>query len=65
MSEILLGVCCEFCKKMEGPECPVKEASPWSRWKSYCGEYEPNPEQKDAVTIEQAIKNRALVYQGD
>lgn len=34
------GMCCEYCLKMETSECPVKTASPWSRWGNYCNEFE-------------------------
>jgi len=33
------GVCCAYCKHFEKESCPIKEASPWSRWKNYCSEY--------------------------
>ena len=33
------GMCCEYCLKQETSECPVKTASPWSRWGNYCNEF--------------------------
>ena len=36
------GKCCEYCVKHEKPECPVKNAEPWSRWKNFCSEFEEN-----------------------
>ena len=38
------GICCEYCIKHEKPECPIKDASPWSRWDDYCGKFEAKPE---------------------
>ena len=36
--ELIFGVCCEYCNKFEKDECPVKLASPWSRW-DYCNHF--------------------------
>lgn len=36
------GKCCEYCTKHEQPECPVKSAEPWSRWRNFCSEFEGN-----------------------
>ena len=36
------GKCCEYCTKHEKPECPVKNAEPWSRWKNFCSEFDKN-----------------------
>lgn len=53
---ILLGVCCQYCVKFETKECPVKTASPWSRWHSFCNEYKPNSEKfGEAVSLREAI----------
>lgn len=40
-TEFIPGVCCEYCKKFETAECPVKTASPWSRW-DYCNNFRDN-----------------------
>ncbi len=36
-------ICCESCQHAESPICPVREASPWSRWGNFCNKYEPKP----------------------
>ena len=38
-NEVIDGVCCEFCTRMEGGGCPVITANPWSRWKNFCSEF--------------------------
>jgi len=54
---MLNGVCCEFCSKHEkNKRCPVKDASPWSRWKNFCSEYEKG-NHLDALTIREAVTN--------
>lgn len=53
------GVCCQYCIKFEKSACPIKEASPWSRWGDWCSKYEPNPDEKEAVTLEEASSGRA------
>jgi hypothetical protein len=53
---MLQGVCCEFCRKKETDECPVTSASPWSRWKNFCSEYEKG-NHLDALTIREAVTN--------
>lgn len=40
MTETSEGICCEFCKKQESSLCPIESASPWSRWKNFCNEFE-------------------------
>ncbi len=42
------GVCCQYCIKFEQPLCPVKTASPWSRWGNFCNAYEHNPKEPQA-----------------
>ena len=42
---IIEGVCCQYCKHFEQDECPVKTAAPWSPWRSFCSDYEPNTEE--------------------
>jgi hypothetical protein len=54
------GVCCGFCAKFERRECPVKGASPWSRWQNWCSEYEPDPAQIEAKTIEEGVIRKRL-----
>lgn len=36
--ETINDVCCEYCAKFEQTDCPVKQASPWSRW-DYCCQF--------------------------
>ena len=48
MSAFLKGVCCQYCIHFEKTSCPIQNASPWSRWKNWCNEYEPNPDEKEA-----------------
>ena len=48
LSALLDGVCCQYCKHFEQNECPVKTASPWSRWGNWCNVYEPNPDEPEA-----------------
>lgn len=52
MSELLEGVCCQYCVHFETIECPVRTAAPWSRWKNWCNEYEPEPEEPEARVLE-------------
>lgn len=51
------GVCCQYCIKFEKSACPIKEASPWSRWGDWCSQYEPNPDEKEPVTREEALSS--------
>lgn len=62
-STIVQGVCCQYCLKFEEHSCPVKTASPWSRWKNYCSEYAPNnKEYPEALPLIESIeKGRAVV----
>lgn len=53
--KLLDGVCCQYCIYFEKPECPIKEASPWSRWGNWCSEYQPNPSEPSALTINEAL----------
>lgn len=39
--------CCENCIKMETSDCPIKEASPWSRW-DHCCNFKPTKESEDS-----------------
>lgn len=48
------GVCCQYCIKFEKSACPIKEASPWSRWGDWCSQYERNPAETGAMTLEEA-----------
>lgn len=48
---LLPNVCCAYCLKFETGECPVKSASPWSRWGNWCNEYERNPEMSAAADV--------------
>lgn len=34
------AVRCASCIKLKQPECPLNEASGWSRWGSWCNKYE-------------------------
>ena len=34
------GIACVLCSKQEQSECPVKTASPWSKYYNFCNEYE-------------------------
>jgi hypothetical protein len=43
-ARMLKGVCCQYCAHFEQDECPVKIASPWSRWGNWCNVYEPIPD---------------------
>jgi hypothetical protein len=45
------GVCCQYCRWFETPQCPVTDASPWSRWKNWCNMYTPNPDESEAKMI--------------
>lgn len=62
------GVCCQYCIKFEKSACPIKEASPWSRWGDWCSQYEPNPDEKEAVMLEEAsiggVKPQATALPG-
>ncbi len=53
------GVCCQYCIMFEKSACPIKEASPWSRWGDWCSQYERIPAEKGATTIEEASSGRA------
>jgi hypothetical protein len=48
------GVCCQYCINFEQPLCPVKTASPWSRWGNWCNAYHPNPNMPDARPLPDA-----------
>lgn len=48
--EVIFGVCCEYCSKFESDECPVKSASPWSRW-DYCNHFREKGTNKTIVDI--------------
>jgi hypothetical protein len=48
------GVCCQYCIKFEQPSCPVKTASPWSRWGNWCNAYHPNPNMPEARPLPDA-----------
>lgn len=37
---MIVGLCCELCKKHGTDNCPVKEAAPWSRWANFCSEFQ-------------------------
>ena len=41
--EMIDGVCCQYCVHFDKGDCPVKTASPWSRWGNWCNCYRPNP----------------------
>ncbi len=36
---MIVGLCCELCKKQGTDDCPVKTASPWSRWEDFCDKF--------------------------
>ena len=52
---VLPGVCCAFCVHHKTDACPVKTASPWNRWEGYCGSYEPNLDNRQAVALKDAV----------
>jgi hypothetical protein len=55
----LEGVCYQFCVDFESNGCPITEASPWSRWGSWCSEYTPNKElYPEAKPLEEAFKEK-------
>lgn len=35
------GRCCQYCVDSESDACPIKQASPWSRWSNYCNLFSP------------------------
>ena len=39
---MIVGLCCEYCIKHETNDCPVDNASPWSRWANFCNEFVDN-----------------------
>ena len=55
------GKCCEYCVKQEKPECPVKNAEPWSRWKNFCSEFEENEKASmcDSEHIASVVRSNA------
>ncbi len=61
---ILPGVCCAFCGKFEKPDCPVKSASPWSRWEHWCVEYEKNSAYPEALTLVEAVRRQDAKEKG-
>jgi len=48
------GVCCQYCAKYLHIDCPVKTASPWSRWGNWCNAYHPNPNMPEARPLPDA-----------
>jgi hypothetical protein len=48
---ILEGVCCAYCLWFDTQQCPVQDASPWSRWQNWCSSYTPNPAESDAKAL--------------
>jgi hypothetical protein len=48
---MILGICCAFCTKIDGPLCPVKSANNWSRWEAFCHAYTPNKFIKEAIAF--------------
>jgi hypothetical protein len=53
------GICCELCIKKESNDCPVKNASPWSRWKNFCNEFtDRNGKNGNGKNIEQILKDK-------
>ena len=54
---LVMGVCCAYCKHFEKESCPIKEASPWSKWRNYCSEYIPDTENPHAEYLIDAIKS--------
>lgn len=39
-------ICCEYCTHQLERDCPIKDASPWSKWGNFCNNFE-KVEQKD------------------
>ena len=39
--EYIDGICCLYCGKYESNECPIKTASPWSKY-DYCNQFRDN-----------------------
>ena len=59
---IIKGVCCQYCTEFEKHSCPVKSASPWSRWGNFCSAYNPNKKSfPDALTIVEAAEKVEVV----
>jgi hypothetical protein len=55
-NKIVIGVCCAYCRHFDKPACPVKQASPWSRFKDFCGEYVPSESQDTALTLREGFR---------
>ena len=57
--DLIPGVCCAVCRFFECDDaCQMKTASPWSRHRSFCHEYEPNRMIPEAVTLEVGIARK-------
>lgn len=50
--EMIKGVYCEVCEYFEDTNCPIKSASPWSRY-SYCSCFR---DEKTGETIPEIYK---------
>lgn len=63
------GKCCEYCIKHEKPECSVKNAEPWSRWRNFCSEFEGNGKSamceanSNAVLAEVRAELKEMIYE--
>jgi hypothetical protein len=54
-NNIVIGVCCAYCRHYERPACPVKTADPWSKFKDFCGEYVPSEHNNAALTLREGF----------
>ncbi len=52
-NEFIKDVCCEYCKKFDTDDCPVKTASPWSRW-DFCNNFRDKDNKAIAEILEQS-----------
>lgn len=52
-NELIKGVACEYCGKQQNNDCPVKTASPWSRW-DYCNHFR---HRESGKSIPEALKD--------
>jgi len=51
------GICCQYCLLFETKDCPVREASNWSRWVNFCNCYIQNPAYLEAQSFSALLKD--------